>query len=507
MAEDTFMGALQRGYGLSRILDDMNRRSHDREVNGRIDEILAASNGGTTDLSTLDPKYFSDRIGMEAMGKVTEQLSQTTGYQQKIFENSMNHAQDLWKLSQQYMTDFRTALGDQEKGIPANEPRARAILGTMINQLNVPYRVVQEGDGYRVYHVTPEGEKDMGNMSMLDLYNRIKDTVSNQDTFIKGSMAYGMTNAEQNTKYFSDTSKWRLGITKDGKQLAMVPQMFERNGQLVGGFYVEGLGNRTLQELADAGITVGGVTGAGLARQYARGVGSRGRGLGGGDGSSDGEGGEQVQGQPNTDASGRIQVPEKVMKDLRSLADKNSKDKENGTDLEHSQFFEQMYANALAIAKKTNGKMISPRDFMAFMQQQRKEFNAENAGKLEGMTDAEKNKAFRDWYEGKFAAAASLLRSGKKNEQSAQTDQQAAQPQSEAPAAANKPQVSEVRQKQNASLISKAQTARPKQEKPTYGRDKKDPKIDDAGSDAVRKEVVNRFNTTGNSLLQSGKQR
>ena len=395
--DDSFMGALARGYGLAGILDDMNARAHEREVNGRMDQILAASNGGQTDLSTLDPKLYSDRVGMEAMGKVSQQLSQTGEYQNKIFSNSIQQAKNLFGIAQGYMTDFNAAVkaGDSQ--------RALNIFGNMANRMNLPYRFVPEGEGFRLYHVTPDGEIDMGTMSLTDAYKKTADVLNNEQAFIKGSAAYSMTNWETNQKNFSDPSKWRYAVSKDGKQIALVPQLIERNGQMVPGFYAERLGNRTAQDLLDAGFTIG--NGAGLtaaqAARATRGGGGR-RGLGGS---------RSQAGQPEITDDG-IKIDAKTMKGLTKLADENSKVKGGAKDMEHSTWLVEQYKKALGVSRAAKGGKISERDFIAFMQNQRKIFEKENAGELEGMSPAEINEAFRGWYEDRFEAGQEMLQSG-----------------------------------------------------------------------------------------------
>lgn len=371
---DSFMQGMQRGYGLSRIIDDMNRRSHEREVNGRIDEILAASNGGQTDLSTLDPKFYSDRIGMEAMGKVSQQLSQTGGYQAKIYENSMKQAKNLWGLTQQYMGDFQGALDAQD------EPRARAILGSMVNQLNIPYRFAQEGDGYRVYHVTPDGERDMGTMSLWDAYSRVKDYVNDENAFVKGSVAYNMANYETNLANMGDTSKWRVGVTKQGKQLAMVPQTFQRNGQMVGGFYVEGLGNRTVQELLDAGITVSGLTGAGLKEKL-----DKARAKAARDKAATTEGGGQMP-------DGSVRIPQKVYDKADAMFAKAATDGE-------TKQIDSNYVNFMhSLLARSYGKGGNPRSVLANIERVRAGFDEQYADELAGMSYAQRNQFFATWY-------------------------------------------------------------------------------------------------------------
>lgn len=376
------MQDVQRGYGLSRILDDMHRRSEERAVNGRIDEILAASNGGQQDLTTLDPKLYSDRIGMEAMGKVSQKLSQTGEFQTKIFENGIKHAQKLYGLAQGYMTDFTKAT---EAG---DEPRARAIMGAMVNQFNIPYRFTPEGDGFRVTHITPEGEVDAGTMSLYDAYGKIKDFVNDEKTFVKGSAAYNMTNWETNMKYMADTSKWRIGVTKDGKQLAMVPQMFSVNGQLVGGFYVEGLGNRTLQQLADAGIRVGGVTGAGLAEQQAKAAArAAGRGRRG-----SGTAGAEEQVTTATGEGGSVKIPQSVYDKADGLFAKGATDPETKqVDSNYVAFMHNLFA-------RSYGKGGTARNVLATLENARRVFNKNYADKLEGKSFAEQNQLFATWY-------------------------------------------------------------------------------------------------------------
>ena len=463
--DDSFMGALARGYGLAGILDDMNARAHERDVNGRIDQILAASNGGQQDLSTLDPKLYSDRVGMEALGKVSQQLSQTGEYQNKIFNNGIQQAKNLYGLAQGYMADFKSA-------VDANDSqRALNIYGNMMNRMNLPYRFVQDGDGFRVYHITPEGERDMGNMSLMDVYKMTADQLNNEQMFLKGSAAYSMTNWETNQKYMADPAKWRYGVTKDGKQLAMVPQTFQKDGQMVAGFYVQGLGNRTLDQLDAAGITVAGAMGTGIPKAIAGGGRGGRRGLGGSNGG--GDDGEAL-GQNAMTPDGKIAIPTKFLGELRSEFKGYSKDPDTKTtDYNHARFLEQMYN---AQVRLNGGKLISKNDFMADMQEAEEAFMERNASKLEGMSSKQARQAFRNFYKKQLAAQLEASRGaeadGKKTDGSAkQGDQQTVAP-TQPSGNAN---VSDERKKQNASLVQKAKTSRPQKEEPVHGRDKYDP--------------------------------
>lgn len=274
MADD-FLSNLAAGL---RVWGGVSDAYHKRDVANRVDQIMKASNGGRGDLNALDPSLVSDGVGMEAMGQITAQLSKTGQAQNQIFQNALINANNQWKMANQYMADFDEAVKNPERqGDAAN------LLISMGNSMGVPYRYSMGENGrIKVTHVTPEGEQDMGDMSLVDAYKMAKGYMTSQDSFVKNSVMHNMAMSDINAQIqMAGASKWLTGIDpKTGRQVVAMPQYNLQNGAVE--YILPGGARMTADQLGKMGIQWG--TAAQTARMGLRGLGGAGGGGGAGAG-------------------------------------------------------------------------------------------------------------------------------------------------------------------------------------------------------------------------------
>ena len=272
--------AYRAGSEIGGTFQRIDEAMHNRAVQEKMDEILKATNERGGDITMLDPNQYSDRIGLEAMGKVTAQLANTEAYKVRIMQNNAAQARNRFSTFQQYMTDIDSAIkeGDQQ--------RTLGLMSNMAAQSGTPYRFSPTEDGQvRVSFVTPEGISDKGTMSMIEAYNMLRPYATNQDRFIRDSVMYGMATAEDNAMVMQDPRRWRTAVDANGNQYTLVPQRIMKNGQLVPGFLVAGPGgqrNMTMDEVMQSGLNMAFPSrsrrlGTGLS---GGGVNARGQGLG-----------------------------------------------------------------------------------------------------------------------------------------------------------------------------------------------------------------------------------
>lgn len=265
---ENMLNSYKAGLALGGSFQALDQMEHERAVNGKMNEILGAVRERGGDITMIDSSMYSDRVGLEAMGRVAKQLADTEEYKTRIMGNNIAQARHRYGVFQQYMSDIDSAVkeGDQQ--------RVLALMGSMAAQSGTPYRFSPTEDGQvRVGFITPDGEQEKGTMTMLEAYNMLKPYVKNKGRFIRDSVMHESVTQEENLEYLMNPSKWRTGMDARGNQYTMIPQRIMRNGQLVAGFLVAGPGgqrNMTAEEVAQAGLL--GSAGGGLRTGGAGGV-------------------------------------------------------------------------------------------------------------------------------------------------------------------------------------------------------------------------------------------
>lgn len=250
------LSAFRTGAEIGGAFHKMDEAMHARAVQGKMDEILKATAERGGDITMLDPNMYSDRVGLEAMGRVAGQMAQTEAWKMKAMQNNAAQARQRFATFQQYFSDIEGAIKD------GDQARTVALMSNMASQSGTPYRFMPTEDGgIRVGFVTPEGEVDKGTMTMTEAYDLLKPYATSQDRFVRDSVVYGMATQQENAEIMQDPRRWKQAMDRNGNQYTLVPQRIMRNGQLVSGFLVAGPGgqrNMTLDEVAQAGLAVGG---------------------------------------------------------------------------------------------------------------------------------------------------------------------------------------------------------------------------------------------------------
>lgn len=252
--------AFQTGSALGGAFQKLDQYEHERAVKGRMDELLGEANQHGGDITMLDASRYSDRAGLEAMGRLAAQYSQTEQGKVNIMRNNVIQAKHRYGMMQQYMKDIEDAIksGDQQR-----------VVGLMSNAgslSGVPYRFTPTEDGQlAVSYIDPDGVHDKGTMTMMEAYEQMKAHMASKGRFIRDSVMYGMGVQEDNLARMMNTNGWKFVTDARGNQYTMVPQTIMRNGRYEPGFMIAGAGgtrNMTLDEVSRSGLL--GSAGGGL---------------------------------------------------------------------------------------------------------------------------------------------------------------------------------------------------------------------------------------------------
>lgn len=235
---ENFARGLKVGTAAGQQIGNMANAMHEREVQAKMNDILAAAGQNGGNLGALDPGMVSDVTGLEAMGRVAAALSKTGEAQNRIFSNAMSNAHNQWRMAQQYNSDFNTAVKEGREADAAN------LLVSMGNSLGIPYRYnynAREGT-IGIAHVTPEGEQSMGEVSLVEAGRIARQYLADQPAFLRNSVMNNMVMAERNAELqAAGPGKWIHGVDqRTGKPVVAIPQYNLNDGSL--GYYVQGVG-------------------------------------------------------------------------------------------------------------------------------------------------------------------------------------------------------------------------------------------------------------------------
>ena len=217
-------------------------------VKRRMNDIMRSYNDNGQSFDNIDPKLTSDYIGLQAMGQVSSSLAKTKEYQNNAFKQSLVNANNKWQMAMQYNSDIDKAVKDNDQG------RATALMSSFVSQMGAPYRVTPNPDGtMKMTFLSPDGERDMGDMSLVDMWKQLKQYTGNQESFIKAHVGYEMTNRQINAELQGNPQKWLMGVDpKSGRTLYAIPHYNMDNGEVE--YFVPGMGNLTPNQLSSSGI-------------------------------------------------------------------------------------------------------------------------------------------------------------------------------------------------------------------------------------------------------------
>ena len=243
------------GLGMGSTFQQYDKIAHERAVNGKMNEILGAVRERGGDITMIDPSMYTDRVGLEAMGRVSQQLANMDEYRERAMRSLVQLAKHRHGVSKGYYDNFDSAVKE------GDQPRAMSILSNLVALSGAPYKVVPQDDGtFKTFRISPEGERDLGNVSLLDMRNLIAPYMQNEKRFIHDSVLHGMAMEDENRAYFADSSKHKYVTDARGNNYTLIPSTFERNGQKMYGYSVFGPGgqrNMTMEEVTRTGLLHG----------------------------------------------------------------------------------------------------------------------------------------------------------------------------------------------------------------------------------------------------------
>lgn len=244
--------AFQTGSALGGAFQNLDQYEHERAVKSRMDELLGAAGQHGGDITMLDASQYADRAGLEAMGRLAAQYSQTEQGKANIMRNNVIQAKHRYGMMQQYLKDVDDAVksGDQQRVV--------GLLSNAGSLGGVPYRFTPTEDGrIAVSYIDPDGVHDKGTMTMMEAFEELKARMATKGRFIRDSVMFGMGVQEENMARMMNPGSWKTVTDARGNQYTMIPQVFQRNGQYESGFMVSGPGvhgNMTLEEVQRRGL-------------------------------------------------------------------------------------------------------------------------------------------------------------------------------------------------------------------------------------------------------------
>lgn len=244
-------------YGLGKAMGqgwhDMDAAIHERDVSTRMNDILQAVNEVGGDITMLDPKFSSDRVGLEAMGRVAKQLSNTEEYQTRIMRNNIEQAHHLYGVISQYKND----IGDSIKS--GDQQRTYSLMGAAMQQLGTPYTLFQTEDGKMHWgYKTRDGVQDKGEADPVELFQELNRYIGNKGSFIKAITMHRQAMQQENSDNWNDLSKWRTVYDKNGTPFTAIEMNVWDGDSYEPGFMVQtpnGLVEMTSQQLLASGLS------------------------------------------------------------------------------------------------------------------------------------------------------------------------------------------------------------------------------------------------------------
>ena len=244
-------------YGLGKAMGqgwhDMDAAIHERDVSTRMNDILQAVNEVGGDITMLDPKFSSDRVGLEAMGRVAKQLSNTEEYQTRIMRNNIEQAHHLYGVISQYKND----IGDSIKS--GDQQRTYSLMGAAMQQLGTPYTLFQTEDGKMHWgYKARDGVQDKGEADPVELFQELNRYIGNKGSFIKAITMHRQAMQQENSDNWNNLSKWRTVYDKNGTPFTAIEMNVWDGDSYEPGFMVQtpnGLVEMTSQQLLASGLS------------------------------------------------------------------------------------------------------------------------------------------------------------------------------------------------------------------------------------------------------------
>lgn len=208
------VGKAAVGLGLIGKVQDMSDQIAVRNRTEQLSNLLR-ENGG--DFSALPDDVIKGRVGMQAMANVTKAWQETEAGKQKIFEVGQQNARYQYNnlMGGLKAVEDARAAGDIDLASKAMEETTR--------RAGLPYEVKHEGNGiFRRYHVTPEGNQDMGTATLDELTKTGRSWLADSKAFVRGAIAHNIALQDTNLAIASSPDKWMVS-KKDGKDRTLMP--------------------------------------------------------------------------------------------------------------------------------------------------------------------------------------------------------------------------------------------------------------------------------------------
>ena len=244
-------------YGLGKAMGqgwhDMDAAIHERDVSSRMNDIMQATNAAGGDITMIDPKFSSDRVGLEAMGRVAKQLSNTEEYKTRIMRNNIEQAHHLYGVVTQYEKDIDSKIGSGDLA------GTYSLMGAMMQQLGTPYTLFQADDGKMHWgYKGRDGVQDMGEADAVQLFKELKNYVRNKGSFMKAFVMHRQAAQQQNVDNWNDLSKWKTVYDKNGTPFTAIEMNVWDGDSYEPGFMVQtpnGLVEMSAQQLLASGLS------------------------------------------------------------------------------------------------------------------------------------------------------------------------------------------------------------------------------------------------------------
>lgn len=241
------------GKAMGRGWHEMDAAIHENDVSSRMNDIIQATNAAGGDITMIDPKFSSDRVGLEAMGRVAKQLATTEEYKNRIMRNNIEQAHHLYGVANQYKKDIasRIEAGDQSG--------AFSLMGAMMQQMGTPYTLFQTDDGKMHWgYKSRDGVQDMGEADAVQLFKEMNNYLNNKGSFMKAVVMHRQAMQQQNADNWNDLSKWKTVYDKNGNPFTAIEMNIWDGDSYEPGFMVQtpkGLVEMSAQQLLASGLS------------------------------------------------------------------------------------------------------------------------------------------------------------------------------------------------------------------------------------------------------------
>lgn len=231
----------------------MDAAIHENDVSSRMNDIIQATNAAGGDITMIDPKFSSDRVGLEAMGRVAKQLATTEEYKNRIMRNNIEQAHHLYGVATQYKKDIasRIEAGDQAG--------AFSLMGAMMQQMGTPYTLFQTDDGKMHWgYKGRDGVQDMGEADAVQLFKEMNNYLNNKGAFMKAVVMHRQAMQQQNSDNWNDLSKWKTVYDRNGNPFTAIEMNIWDGDSYEPGFMVQtpkGLVEMSAQQLLASGFS------------------------------------------------------------------------------------------------------------------------------------------------------------------------------------------------------------------------------------------------------------